>query len=374
MKQNSRQYIAASKANATIEMSLFRPHSNGYAEADIIIKSLNTADASSGYEAILETIQELSRQYPDMHIDLIRYYLSDITNQAGSIGQSKSHAISIVGQTPAGQNPTHIAAYLHMSEGGTRKELPGGLHRIIHEGSKLETYISAYRSVAADSHEATLQLLGKYSDALRRYGMTLEENCIRTWFFVRDIDVNYNGVVTGRNEIFAEEGLTSDRHFIASTGIGGNTICGDEKVIMDTLAIKGLRREDIVYLKGSTHLNPTHEYGVSFERGVRVECGDRRRVIISGTASIDNKGEILWRGNVAKQTERMCENVEVLLDEGGMNSKDISHIIVYVRDIIDSIKVERMVREHYPEVPMLVVQGPVCRPGWLVEMECMAEK
>ena len=51
--------------------------------------------------------------------------------------------------------------------------------------------------------------------------MTMERNLIRTWIYVTNIDVNYQGVVEARNDIFDKEGLTADTHYIASTGIGG---------------------------------------------------------------------------------------------------------------------------------------------------------
>ena len=65
---------------------------------------------------------------------------------------------------------------------------------------------------------------------------------------------------------------------------------------MDTYAVKGLQPGQIQFLYAPTHLNPTYEYGVTFERGTAVTYGDRKQIFISGTASIDNKGEIYIRG------------------------------------------------------------------------------
>jgi hypothetical protein len=33
-----------------------------------------------------------------------------------------------------------------------------------------------------------------------------------------------------------------------------------------------------------------------------------------------------------------------------------------------------MYRERFPGRPYVIVHAPVCRPGWLIEMECMAVK
>jgi enamine deaminase RidA (YjgF/YER057c/UK114 family) len=127
-------------------------------------------------------------------------------------------------------------------------------------------------------------------------------------------------------------------------------------------------------LKAPTHLNPTHEYGVAFERGTVVHYGDRDHIFISGTASIDNLGQIVNTGDIAGQTERAFENVGALLTEAGAAISDLSHLIVYVRDLADSPLIEQYIEHHYPFIPRVIVQAPVCRPGWLIEIEGIAIK
>ena len=213
-----------------------------------------------------------------------------------------------------------------------------------------------------------------YSAMLEGRGCTLKDNCLRTWLFVQNIDVNYKGVVKGRREFFSEKGLTADTHYIASTGIAGRVADAESRVIMDTYAVEGISENQIRFLKGSTHLNPTHEYGVTFERGTTVDHADRRHVFISGTASINNKGEVVHTGDISGQTLRMIENVGVLLNEAGCGLEDIAQIIVYLRDISDYRKVAGIINERFPYHPKTFLWAPVCRPGWLVEMECIAVK
>ena len=182
------------------------------------------------------------------------------------------------------------------------------------------------------------------------------------------------GVVKARNEVFATQDLTKNTHFIASTGIAGRHANPKVFVQMDAYAVEGLKPEQINYLYASTHLNPTYEYGVSFERGTYVDYGDRRQVFISGTASINNKGEIVHPGDVCKQTERMWENVETLLKEAECSFEHVQHLLVYLRDISDYSVVSEMFEKRFPTIPKVYLLAPVCRPGWLVEMECMAVK
>ena len=49
-------------------------------------------------------------------------------------------------------------------------------------------------------------------------------------------------------------------------------------------------------------------------------------------------------------------------------------MIIYLRDVADYDLVKSLYEERFPDKPYVIVHAPVCRPGWLVEMECMAIK
>ena len=229
-------------------------------------------------------------------------------------------------------------------------------------------------STSATSYMQTWQTLFIYIDILKLFQATLEKNCVRTWFFVRDVDTQYGGLVKSRRECFVEQGLTPETHYIASTGIGGTPSDPKALVQLDSYAMTGFEPEQQRYLYGLSHLNRTIEYGVTFERATLMQYGDRNHVHISGTASINNKGEVMHVGNVQQQTLRMWENVETLLNEGGMSYDDVMQIIVYLRDSADYEMVKRMFEQKFSHIPTVFTLAPVCRPTWLIEMECMAVK
>jgi enamine deaminase RidA (YjgF/YER057c/UK114 family) len=230
------------------------------------------------------------------------------------------------------------------------------------------------KELRTSSYEQTMELLEVYEEQLIKRDCTIERNCIRTWFFVRDVDVNYKGVVDARKENFIQHGLNNTTHYIASTGIEGCTSNPQVKVMLNTYTIRGLENEQIQFLYAKDYLSPTYDYGVTFERGVRVKFGDRSKVLISGTASIDNKGAIVYPFDVEKQVQRTWVNVSALLKEAECTFDDLVQIIVYLRDIADYQLVNRMYNDKFPNVPKLIVLAPVCRPGWLIEMECIASK
>ena len=225
-----------------------------------------------------------------------------------------------------------------------------------------------------DSAQQTERLLIDYEETLRRFGATLADNCIRTWFFVRDVDTQYAGMVKARRENFIEQGLTQHTHYIASTGIGGLPADTRALVQLGTYALLGFEPAQQRYLYAKTHLNSTYEYGVTFERGTRMDYGDRSHVYISGTASINNKGEVVYVGDIIRQTERMWENVGALLAEAESGYEDVAQIIVYLRDICDYETVKAMFEKKFPNTPFVITYAPVCRPTWLIEMECVAIK
>ena len=302
-----------------------------------------------------------------------RYFVSDATNQIELIRESEpgDAAWAVIQQPPL--DGTKLALWVYLLTGVERRFTESGLEEISHGGYRHLWFCGA-NSQQQGSHAETTEILNSYVERLRQEGLTLERNCIRTWFFVNDVDNHYAGMVRARNEVFDEQQLTADTHFIASTGIGGRQADPAREVMMDAYAIDGIRREQVHYLYAASHLNRTSEYGVRFERGTYVDYGFRRKIFISGTASINNKGEIMYRGDIRRQTARMLENVETLLSEAGATYDDVEVMVVYLRDMADYTVVKQIYDERFPDKPRVFVNAPVCRPGWLIEMECQADK
>ena len=367
-----RQYIRLAKAEA--EISAFRP-GEGVAEYQVMIHVLERQDT---YEEQLGALMDAYRELREGVLQgtvaaFMRFFLSDAANQADYVLATATEqldcALSVVEQPPL--DGSKVALWVYLLTGVQTRVQPGGLYSLTHGAYTHYWGGSAFNRAVNSEYQARL-LLNDYVMQLMEQGCTLADNCLRTWFFVQNVDVNYAGVVKARKEVFVTQGLTEKTHYIASTGIGGRHADPAVFVQMDTYAVQGLHAGQIRFLSAPTHLNPTYEYGVTFERGTCVTYGDRRHVFISGTASIDNKGEILYPGDVCRQAERMMENIEALLDEAGATTADVMQAIVYLRDPADYTVISRYLENRYPALPCLVVHAPVCRPGWLIETECIA--
>lgn len=371
---NTRKRIE--RENISIDLSCFDA-GNEVKEFHVIIQATNPhLPYARQLESILSAYEDIRvKELDGAKAVFKRYFLSDAANQAADIyaiaADGSDCALSVVQQAPL--NGTKIALWAYLQTHVVVKANPSGLFEVSH-GVYRHLWNGSAHNLAANSEYQTRLLFNEYIMQLVQEGCTLADNCIRTWFFVNDVDLNYGGVVRARNQTFFTQGLTRDTHFISSTGIGGRQADPNVLSQMDNYAIDGIRTEQVKYLYAPSHLNRTSDYGVSFERGTYVDYGDRRHVFISGTASINNKGEVVHTGDIVNQTRRMWENVEALLKEADCTFDDLGQMIVYLRDTADYQIVKAMYEERFPTHPYIIVHAPVCRPGWLIEMECMGAK
>lgn len=345
--------------------------SNGKCEAHSII---TVDDPCLSFERQLD---EILSQYeelrtllkPEMQPVFHRWFLSDSANQQSLLSEKTRFAASIVEQPPL--NQTKIALWVWMIEDATVEDESDGRYTFEAFGHK---HIFETGSIRPGTNpcDAMYSMLKATDKDLEKRGGSLLKSCARTWLFVRNIDTDYSDVVKGRNLAFNDLELTTSTRFIASTGIGGRQGDSSAAVVLDSYSVLGLKEGRMRQINAPDHLNPTYEYGVAFERATRIDYDDRSHLFISGTASIDNKGRILWEGDIRRQTIRMWENVESLLKAASFRWEDVGQILVYLRDSADYKVVKEMFEERFPDIPHLILHARVCRPGWLVEMECIA--
>jgi enamine deaminase RidA (YjgF/YER057c/UK114 family) len=282
---------------------------------------------------------------------LLRFHLSDAANQGPRLRKLLAgRPASITDQPPATGSRIALEAWF---------VAPRSRCRVVYSP----------RLAEGDGFTQMYGLFGKLAAEVEGPGGRLDRNVLRTWIYCRDVDNNYAGVVRGRNVCFDEHAMR-DR-YLASTGIGGGTDEPKQLVAMDALVCAGETPEQTP-LRALDHLSPTALYGVRFERGMRVGWRDRDWFIISGTASIDREGRIMHEGDVRNQSRRVLENISALLEEGGAKLPQVCAATVYLRDPAELAQVRAEFDAAFPDVPIVYLRAPVCRPGWLVECECLA--
>lgn len=366
-----KQHIA--ELGATLEVSVFLPQ-GGVTEWHAMLhveprgeRFVQQYERMLAAQKALLALPEMEGAQPVFK----RYFLSDSTNQQPLMTAEEHCTVSYIQQPPLDGSKVALWIYLQKGTNITPCADRLGSTVVSHNGYE-HIWTMGMVDSEGDSHQQTKSLLEDYEALLSEYDANIADHCIRTWFFVRDVDTQYKGLVVARRDNFTSQGLTPETHYISSTGIGGNPADPKALVQMGCYAMKGFQPSQQQYLCALTHLNRTIEYGVTFERGTLFRYGDRNHAYISGTASIDNKGNVVHLGEIELQTRRMWENVEALLAEGGMTMQNAAQIIVYLRDTADYETVRQMFQDKYPGIPTVITLAPVCRPTWLIEMECIA--
>ena len=362
--------------NALIELFQFQGKSETIEYHAYIHATNSLLSFQEQLQSLTKTAKDLLSLAPQgTKCFMARCHVSDAANQSDTIKNILSpilnSTLSIIQQPPL--DGTKIALWIY-AVSNVEKEYINGISKLYHNGYK--HYWTTEKGNSEDStYQQTVSLLDNSTNILKNQSMSISDNCKRTWLYVNDIDNHYADVVNGRNDVFDREKLTDQTHYIASTGIFGYTGKRGVNVMLDTYSIKGLKVEQTQYLYALSNLNRTSEYGVRFERGVAIKYGDRTHAFISGTASIDNMGNILYPNDIKKQTQRMWENVEALLAEVDMHlDEDVAMMTVYLRDMADYNIVKVLFEKRFPNRPKAIVLAPVCRPGWLIEMECICIK
>lgn len=369
-------YLNIDDENVIIQTSCFKSK-NGTDEYHLMIKPKKSGSVEEHLSQVLVGYKKCLDQLK-INIDTAvfqRYFTSDLINQADyikSIIDTKKCAVSIIEQPPMPDKKLVFWAYHVVDENKTLNKSNGVADLVLERNGYKHFWNTNIESEDCDSFKQTDDIFVSYNDVLENNQLKMKNNVIRTWIYVRNVDNNYNGVVVARRELFAKYGLNKDSHFIASTGIEGRSTKPETLVSMDAYAIEGIKEEQVKFLQALDNLNPTHEYGVTFERGTSVEYGDRNHIFISGTASIDNKGEVVHPGDIQNQTIRTIENIEALLADAKATLDDVSKFIVYIRDTADYNFVENYMNQNFNQTPYVIVLAPVCRPGWLIEIECIA--
>ncbi len=364
--------FVSQQTGATIQLASFTPDEGGVGEFHAMIHIEPRGELFPDQYARMLLAERDLLALPVLdgaRVIFKRYFLSDACNQTPIMTDLGHCSVSFIQQPPL--DGSKVALWVYLQKGVDFHTDTDGVMVVDHNGYR-QLWKMGMTHPHGDSAHQTQRLLEAFEGSLSRHGATIERNCIRTWFYVRDVDTQYVGMVRARKANFEANGLTPQTHYISSTGIGGLPADPEAIIQLGTFSLVGFQPEQQRYLYALSHLNKTIDYGVTFERGTLLEFGDRAHAYISGTASIDNKGQVVYVGDIRAQTLRMWENVEALLAEGQMTTDDIMQIVVYLRDIADADIVSQMFATRFPNAPYVLTLAPVCRPAWLIEMECIA--
>lgn len=117
----------------------------------------------------------------------------------------------------------------------------------------------------------------------------------------------------------------------------------------------------------------------SFTRALTFEIGDVAVLLISGTTSVDERGETIHVGDFKAQYWRTYRNISTLLESAGMTWHHIVRTSCYLRDIERDYTDFNEVRTAFfswrgldPLPASTGIQARLCREDLLVEIEAIA--
>ena len=98
-------------------------------------------------------------------------------------------------------------------------------------------------------------------------------------------------------------------------------------------------------------------------------------VFVSGMTARGPDGKIAGIGDVEEQTRQVCENIKSALEAAGGSMDDVCRVDVYLRNIGDGERVNKVRRQFFPSPPpasTLVEVSKLASPEFLVQISAIA--
>ncbi len=206
---------------------------------------------------------------------------------------------------------------------------------------------------------------------------------VRTWIYlskILDWYGEFNEVRNLKYQAFSliqdpsEDKSTAERIYLpASTGIEGDnpaSACGT----MDVLALiqNDNSHTEIIPITGKKQRS-AFRYGSAFSRAMALREEDATQILLSGTASIDESGETVYKGDTRAQILKTLEVIGALLGTEGADLKNIAKATVFLKNRHDyELYLKTMEESGLPHLPAVVVEADVCRHDLLFELDAVA--
>jgi enamine deaminase RidA (YjgF/YER057c/UK114 family) len=204
--------------------------------------------------------------------------------------------------------------------------------------------------------------------ALAQAGMDFS-HVVRTWLFLQDILDWYEEFNAVRTTFYRARGVW-DGLLPASTGIGAANP-GGVALVAAAFAVKPRSAAVRARAVASPLQCPATQYASAFSRAVELETPGCRRLLVSGTASLDRAGRTVHAGDVRQQIAHTFAVVEALLHSRQVGWEDVTRATAYVRWARDACAVQRFLRARpsLAELPITIAHNTICRPDLLFELE-----
>jgi enamine deaminase RidA (YjgF/YER057c/UK114 family) len=212
----------------------------------------------------------------------------------------------------------------------------------------------------------TFSVYQQMETALTQTGMVLTD-VARTWLFVDEILDWYGELNQARTEIFTQRNLF-DKLVPASTGVGAKNV-HNSALVAGAWAVQPMEGPMQIQEVVSPLQCPARAYGSCFSRAVEFETPGHRRLLISGTASIELGGRSARSGSVKGQINLTMTVVEAILTSRQMGYADVTRATAYFKHAKDGALFTEWCTKHRTFLPTIITQADICRDELLFEIE-----
>ena len=227
--------------------------------------------------------------------------------------------------------------------------------------------------LAAPRGEQASAVFREIEDILADAGMTFA-NVVRTWLYIDKV-CDWYGEFNAARSAFFETRKVFETFLPASTGIGSANLDG-AAITAGAFAMKPKRPGVRAEIVESPLQAPAMAYKSSFSRAAEWFTPAKRRLFVSGTASIlPNSHEVAYIGDIEKQIDCTMNAVLAILESRGYGWKDTVRAIVYLKkpEFLSAWRAWLAARD-LPVTFAAETVCDVCRDEWLFEIELDAQK
>ena len=230
--------------------------------------------------------------------------------------------------------------------------------------------------------EQTFRMFERVRTILESQGATYR-NVVRTWIYLSHILDWYPVFNEVRNDRYQAYGLIQDQgsdraraekiYLPASTGIEADNAAGTSGT-MDVLAVvNGPDAHAEIFPISGLKQKSAFRYGSAFSRAMVIREPDATQILVSGTASIDDAGNTVYKGDMRSQILKTFEVVDALISTEGAALNHIVKSTVFLKNRNDlDIYLKTLDETGVKNFPAVLVQADVCRHDLLFELDAVA--
>jgi len=229
-----------------------------------------------------------------------------------------------------------------------------------------------------EPYKQTLNMFEKANCILKANGFEFK-NVIRTWVYLNNILNQYTKFNEARNLKFKEfklipnevtDNLYEQIYIPASTGISCNNVF-ESSGVMDVFAVKKKDNSCIsIFNDAGNKQKSAYRYGSAFSRSMVIENNKSKYIYLSGTASINDKGETVFVDDIENQIEMTKSVIEALLEKESFNLSNICEGTVFLKKAKYISEYERFCQKYgLIKLPCVITVADVCRDDLLFEVD-----